>query len=174
MNLSLKPNPLIALWVPGMALLIAIFLFSPSYYNLISNQNISLSVGTVTIIMIAGSILGFIIGEVLDSIRDLLEGYCYDKICHATHEINWDFFYNGTKDEVENLEEWYFTYYELDSNLYIGIIVLFVLGCCGLISIPNIFIVLLSLVFIILFWDSMILRGEIKKHTHSKKKTDII
>ena len=96
MNLSLKPNPLIALWIPGTLLVLTIAWTCP--YITFQSKDVphllysywdSLNVGLTTLILFIISILGFIIGELLDSIRDIVEEYLLDKFHNL--RINWDF-----------------------------------------------------------------------------------
>ena len=114
MNLSLKPNPLIALWIPGTLLISVIIwtcpiitIYSHNIPNLLQNNWSSVSVGSATLIIFIISLLGFLAGEILDCTRDIIEDCILDKIKQC--RINWDFFFEAEKEKIINLEEWYYT-----------------------------------------------------------------
>jgi hypothetical protein len=143
MNFSLKPNPLMAVWLPGFVTLLAVLYFKKAESPLTSIiPNMDSTLGTLGLIA-----FGFVIGNLLDAIRDILE-WPVDKFS----EINWDFFISGSKDHLQNLEEWFYTWYELDCNLWLGTI-LFVIfrwksvrdSGASLIAVLAVFLIVLSL-----------------------------
>lgn len=175
MNLSLKPNPLIALWLPGTLLVITIIWTCP--YITIQDKNIptlfyeywsSLNVGLATLILFIISILGFIVGELLDSLRDIIEEYILDR--HTLHKINWDFFFEGEKEKITNLEEWYYTYYELDFNSVIGITVIILMKIFLIIHISWVITFILFIPIAIMLTDMRIMRKEIVELTKRVQK----
>jgi hypothetical protein len=175
MNLSLKPNPLIALWLPGTLLVLTIAWTCP--YITIQDKNISklfydywgsINVGLATLIIFIISLLGFIVGELLDSVRDIIEEHIIDRF--KKHRINWDYFFEGDEKKITNLEEWYYTYYELDFNSTIGILIIFILKIFCIVQISWIIILILIFPLSIFFFDMKIMRGEIVRLTNSEKK----
>jgi hypothetical protein len=175
MNFSLKPHPLIAHWVPGF-MVIFIVLFSASNWDytclfskIIPNEATGAR-GALIILTLA--VVAFVIGEFLDSVRDLVVERCLD----SKDPIKWDFFFKGDKNELKNLMDNYFTYYVLNWNLALGIIVssisIILLGLLGLIEPPPCRWILIGLLvtaalLIFFIWDAMELRRDIKKHTSS-------
>jgi len=160
MNLSLKPNPIIALWVPGfLTLTVTLFV---AYQN--GSLNI-LSLSTVIPLYIIGFmviIAGFAVGEFLDTIRGLSENI-WDRICKHKYEINWKFFFDANEEHIRNLEEWYFTYYELDFNLLSGTIIIYILSWFSVIKInctTQIIMIFPSITFLL---SVLFIRKEIKE-----------
>ena len=155
MNFSLKPNPLIAVWVPGFLTLTAILFIA--YLN--ASVALEKLMTTVPHSFLAFWIIiaGFAVGELLDAIRDLSE-YLWDRIC----KINWNFFFDADERHLRNLEEWYYTYYELDANLFLGILVTYVLAWLRLIRIdilPQCIMAIPTLIFLL---GVISMRREIK------------
>jgi len=155
MNFSLKPNPLIAVWVPGFLTLTAILFIA--YLN--ASVALEKLMTTVPPGFLAFWIIiaGFAVGELLDTIRDLSENL-WDRIC----KINWDFFFDADERHLRNLEEWYYTYYELDANLFLGILVTYVLAWLRLIRIdilPQCIMAIPTLIFLL---GVISMRREIK------------
>jgi len=174
MNFSLKPHPLIAHWVPGFTvILIVSFSASNWNYNCLFNKIISNEANWArgVVIILALAVAAFVIGEFLDSIRDLL----VERYLDRKNPIEWDFFFRGdNKNELKNLMDNYFTYYVLNCNLALGIIVslisIVLLWLLDLIKPPACCWILLGLLviaaFLIFFiWDAMELRRDIKRHT---------
>ena len=160
MNFSLKPNPLIAVWLPGFTTLCALILFG--YHDEMSSYlNQSLSSGIVAALSFVAIVFGFVVGELLDSVRDLVEHLC-DRLFPRI-AINWDFFVSGEKQKVENLEEWFFTYYELDANLALGILTVLCLPCLSSVVIASWIRLLLIVLFLIFSLSAILMRGEVKK-----------
>jgi hypothetical protein len=175
MNFSLKPNPLIALWLPGTLLVIIIVWTCP--YITIQDKNIpklfydywgSLNVGIASLIIFILSLIGFMAGELLDSFRDIIEELILDKF--EQYKINWDFFFEGDKEKITNLEEWYYTYYELDFNSVIAILFIIFLKVITVIQISWIIILILIIPIAIMLTDMKIMRGEIVKLTKRVQK----
>jgi hypothetical protein len=115
MNLNLKPHPLVAHWIPGITLcsIILFSVFNWNYKCLIisiapSTQGLAFSVFLLTIV-------SFIIGEALDAFRNSIIEGCLDK--KKKNKIKWDFFCMGEKDEINNIDEWYFTWYAFSVNM---------------------------------------------------------
>ena len=126
MNFSLKPNPLIALWVPGF-LTVTVILLSGHVGGSLSVLN---SITTLPFYAIGFMVIvaGFAVGEFLDTIRDVLWESFLDHLCKGKFKIQWEFFFNGEERHIKNLEEWYYTYYELDFNLFAGEVIVYLLS----------------------------------------------
>jgi hypothetical protein len=184
MNFSLKPHPLVAHWVPGftVAIVLALGYCGWDVRDLLAVPSGSGPAATISIFVV--TILAFVLGEVIDSFRDVLESLL-DKL----DEVHWDFFFWCTGEEQTNLEESYFTWYAFNANLALGLIAaLLLLGVCTLVGVvprptglgvrTATVVVALSLASVfVLAKDAMVLRKEIarltrKWHENEMKKTD--
>jgi len=102
MNFSLKPHPLIAHWVPGFVVSLSIFLWGPrlclesmaSNWNAI-NEKFQIFLGGLIAVVVL-----FVVGQVLDSIRDLIEGKL-DDYC----KIKWEFIRKMDVNDLKKFEE---------------------------------------------------------------------
>lgn len=72
-------------------------------------------------ITLALAVAAFAAGEILDAFRDLIED-----LWDHFQRVEWDFFFEGQKDEVEKLMGSYFTYYVFDCNMSLAIVILLV------------------------------------------------
>jgi hypothetical protein len=162
MGLSLKPHQLVAHWIPGAFPLILIIF---SCLNNSESDPVGWLIQHPVISLPIFAILAFVVGQVLDSFRDLCEwmldlipGYC----------VNWDFFVKNSSEEREKLEATHFTYYVFNMNLAIVLIPASLLAIIidGSIAVK----ILLTVPAIILTADALVLRKEIVKHTNHAKK----
>ncbi|MGD1046719.1 MAG: SET domain-containing protein-lysine N-methyltransferase [Bacteroidota bacterium] len=164
MNLSLKPHPLVAQWVPGFTLLCVIFFVAYLRCHILF-LTVFNELGAPLSIFVA-AVIGFVIGQLLDATRDILEDVWDEKYPPA---INWRFFFDGDSTKLKNLEEWYFTWYSLDANIAIALI-LFIPSNILLMINPElrmVGILVMSIViisFVIFFRDASILRANIKSY----------
>ncbi len=120
----------------------------------------------------AGFLISWIIGRLLGTIRDGFVERLFDSFSQilSGEQLNWDFFFNKDREKVEQLNDWYYSYYCLNINLVIGISSFFVIELvawqtrCEFISPlplgPN---VILLIVMIIFFIGAISLRNEIKR-----------
>lgn len=157
MNFSLKPNPLIAVWLPGFATLLAIVFFQKAEYDQTLGKIISTTDSTFSAIALLA--FGFVIGNFLDAVRDILEELLFDKLSR----MNWAFFVSGREEHLRNLEEWFYTWYELDINLAIGTILFFILRCNAIIEGPCWFVIALIAFFLVLVVSAYFMRREVKE-----------
>jgi hypothetical protein len=160
MNFSLKPNPLIAVWVPGFASLSA-FLYLGWHEKvacLVHHPPSSALIGAFGFVMV---VFAFVVGDLLDAIRDFTEYFC-DRF-FPKHSIKWNFFVAGKKEKVENLEEWFYTWYELDANLAIGILILLILSLFPIMPIPLWLTITLFIMMFIFGLSALLMRNEVKK-----------
>ncbi len=180
MNFSLKPHPLIAHWVPGGLVVVAVLM---AWNDWSVSTVLALFAGDAskaTISIIVLSVAAFVIGEIFDSLRDGRE----------SDDVNWDFFYDASEDEIKRLNESYFTYYVLDKNLVCAISVAWVFfawhppawacwntlschpSCCtGLCFLAVTAIV--GITIWILVRDSKLIRDEIKRHTNKRPRSSV-
>ncbi len=122
----------------------------------------------VTVTIVLFSIAAFLIGEVLDSIRDLLEW-----ILDRKSEVNWDYLVTAPRDQAEQFDNYYYTYYVLNFNLVLAFVVSSVMIPLKVVSLPDWawrpFPVLVTVVAVgILSWDAYLLRGEIARITEEQ------
>ena len=118
MNFALDSHVLISQWIPGFVFVMAVRPLlgnsSPVLKGLIGLDSAGQAISTLAIVVTA-----FVVGQVLDALRDLLE-HLWDR----RHPINWDFFLNAVKDKVDQLKASHFNYYVFDCNMSIGLVIL--------------------------------------------------
>jgi hypothetical protein len=175
MNLSLRPHPLIAHWVPGVVLVVTALL---AYSRWSVSTTLAMFAGDAskaTVSVLVLSIAAFVVGEILDAVRD----------CVADENVNWDFFFDEPSEEkVERLNNYYFTYFVLERNLSSALAVsllIFVvhppewahwwrifsrdLSSFGWFALVTVLVVG---AICILLRDSKFLEGEIERHTKKR------
>ena len=106
--------------------------------------------------------ISFVVGQFLDAIREvILENFVFNRFCG---EVRWEFFFEAKRESLENLEEWFYTWYEMDANLVVALVLA---GIVGLIrGIPIywlIWIGIIVVIAIIFFLDAKELRTYTKK-----------
>jgi hypothetical protein len=161
MNISLKPGPIIAIWLPGFALTMFIVL-SLSQWDLVGlvGEVQSKSGGSFWI-MLAVIAIAFVVGQFLDAARDvILENLIFDRICG---KVRWEFFFEGNKEKLQNLEEFFYRWYEMDANIVVAILLSAILGVFGLIHINILVGILMAFSLIFFFWDAKELRCATKE-----------
>lgn len=163
MNFSLKPHPLVAHWVPGMVILMLVVLsyfnWDYDYFTNICAKNVS--VASVTILLL--TVVAFLSGEFLDTIRDSFIESRFDHF--EAKRVEWKYFAYAPREEVDQLCDFYFTYYVLNMNLSLSLFVSLLLGLCGIISPPHclypwIFWPIVILAIMIFAYDGIIIREE--------------
>jgi hypothetical protein len=172
-NLSLRPHLLISHWVPGMFVLMVVVLshLDWKYGVFIATYAKEGSVVTVSIVLF--SIAAFLIGEILDSVRDLLE-YIWDKILP---EVNWDYLVTAPPDQVERFDNYYRTYYVFNMNLGLAFALSLLMVWLGVVSLPDwacrpSAIVGAVLGLFILLVDAILLRREIARVTKQMSRLE--
>jgi hypothetical protein len=103
MNFFLKPYPLISHWVPGfvVVLIISLLVYKWGPENQAAVKKLA-DLGQF-FSALAFVVIPFVVGQFLDAVRDLLENRWDRK-----SKINWDFFIEGDKDELQSFQEYYF------------------------------------------------------------------
>ncbi len=97
----------------------------------------------------------FFLGSLFDAIRNL-----FDSVIDCKDRIWWDFFFKGEKEKVEQMDGYYFSYYQFDANAAIASFILVpVFICTGL----SWFSLIPAVVGVICFADAVSLRKEIKR-----------
>lgn len=166
MKLELSFHVLLAHWVPGFLLVMAIrpALLAGSSPPLKSLMGLG-APGEATATLVV-AVVAFFLGEVLDAPRDLLEG-AWDQ----RQPVAWDFFSRAAKEEVDKLKASYFTYYAFDCNVSLALVVLVLsLLVAALfrawIGLGGPLIVVPLVIFLAIFvWNARQLRGEIASLT---------
>ncbi len=163
MNLSLRPHLLISHWVPGTFVLMVVVLSHLDWKYGVFIETYAKEGSVVTVSIVLFSIVAFLIGEVLDSVRDMLE-YFWDKILP---EVNWDYLVTAPPDQVERFDNYYRTYYVFNMNLVLAFASSLGMNCLGLVSLPprvwppSVFVSAGLVVCIILIVDAILLRREV-------------
>jgi len=108
MNLSLKPHPLIAHWVPGVVVVVTALLAYSGWSVSTTLATFAGDASKATVSVLVLSIAAFVVGEIFDAVRD----------CVADENVNWDFFFDEPSEKKdERLNNYYFTYFVLERNL---------------------------------------------------------
>lgn len=161
MSINLRGQQLIARWVPGFALVYVVLLtlpgsyqtlFTPLGYTLSTGAPVRLEFNAVEHILVL-VVLALIAGELLDSVRDLLE-HAWDR----WSPINWNYFADAAPDKLEAIKKNWFTSYVFNHNLVIPGMILLLFGTLQL--------RLVGLVAVAVFaGDAISLRREIARIT---------
>ncbi|MGO9272319.1 MAG: hypothetical protein ACLQOO_19175 [Terriglobia bacterium] len=166
MNLALSSHVLMAHWVPGFLLVMAVRPMlldgsSPPLKSLMGSGTPGDAIATLAV-----AVGAFFVGEVLDASRDLLEN-----VWDWFQPVAWDFFAKAGKDEVDQLRTSYFTYYAFDCNVSLALAILllshFVAPLFHVsVNLGNSLVVLFLVTFLIVFvWNGRQLRREIASLT---------
>jgi hypothetical protein len=118
MNFPWKPLQLVGHWVPGFVVLTMLLLADAHVHHAAALwRKITNSLGSDFAIILA-IIIPFVIGQFLDSLRDLGE-HLVDKIS----QVNWKKLKSLSDDKQSRFEDYYFVYYVFNMNLSIGLTV---------------------------------------------------
>ena len=181
MNFSIKPHPFFAHWVPG-CVLVALGLFSIKgwhWHSVTAVFGSNAGEGAAALFFL--SIAALVIGEILDTFRDVVIEGCIMDHC-LKPDIKWDFFFWADANTLNNMIDSYYTYYVFSVNLFLAMFVFLVLGsgACFFPKVfgwikplpdwpcaPNVFASVSYLAVLVLLargaWE---LRNDIKRHTN--------
>ncbi|HWG19130.1 MAG TPA: hypothetical protein VG225_01285 [Terracidiphilus sp.] len=120
MKFELNLHVLIAHWIPGFLLLMAVrpVLIDGASPLLKSLMGTGFP-GGEAITALSLVVAAFLVGEILDASRDLLEN-----IWDRFQGVAWDFFSDAGQDEVEKLRTSFYTYYVFDCNISLALVIL--------------------------------------------------
>jgi hypothetical protein len=76
--------------------------------------------GTMSILVFV--VAAFVVGQILDAVRDTL----WERVFDRFRPLNWKFFFKGKGEDIDKLEAWFFTYYVLDINLFLGLLIVII------------------------------------------------
>ena len=161
MKFALSSHVLMAHWVPGFLVVMAVRALLLSCCPQVLKGLMDNSGEAITILSVV--VVGFFVGEVLDAVRDLLE-HGWDKI----QPVNWDFLVKGGKDEIENFKAAYFTYYAFDCNATLALLIMSVLAF--LTPTPSWARVVLGVFLAIFLVNAILLRKEMAPLTRPEKQ----
>src|SRR5260370_15166046 len=113
MRFYLRPDQLVAHWVPGF-LAIGIVCLAEWNWTKASMNELRAVIGAPSTVL-AVVVAGFAIGQFLDGLRNLFE----EAMCnfHQKCAIKWDFILKMSDRGLGRMEEYYFTYYLFDFNM---------------------------------------------------------
>jgi len=126
MDSSLKPQPLIAEVLPGFTVLA---ILTTSYFAHHLEQLKALislpSAGTIiTALGISVLLISWILGTILDTLRDL----CEELLDRLWFRLDWTFLFDGPSEQIQKLENHWLAYYFLTGNYVIGLSITVVCG----------------------------------------------
>ena len=115
-------------------------------------------------------IVSWIIGDFFDAFREIIIEFIFDR----WQPLWWDFFYKGNREKADQLEDYYYSYYELNINITVAIVFFLISELLFRSTFVKLFpwyvnILILPFIAVIFFWDALILRSEIKKHLDEEK-----
>lgn len=187
MNFSLKPHHIIAHWVPGFLVVFASAILCFLFLGLPLGK--ICATGPLILFIISGVVAG----QIIDAFRMVwIESARWWERCTAP--VDWDFFFRTRDQRLQNLDDFYYVFYEFDVNCLIGIIIV---GCvstilaafliveegwvhfvtlvrntprnCWVLGGMGVLLLLVSAVT--LYRDARSTRKELAKHTGSSLKT---
>ncbi|MHB8302710.1 MAG: hypothetical protein ACYDC6_07745 [Acidobacteriaceae bacterium] len=156
MKFALNFHVLIAHWVPGFLVVMAmrpvlLSSTSPVLKSLLGTDSTNGPIAVLSIVVAA-----FLVGEVLDAVRDLL----LENILDRFQPLKWEFLASGETDKIENFKSYYFTYYVFDWNVSLALAI--AAGLAISMSAPYWTYAVLGIPFIIFVVNAFQLRGEMK------------
>jgi hypothetical protein len=169
MNFAPKAGPLVAELLSGVTALLIIYF---DFHGLSFKEFDELTAGAIAVLVV----IAWIIGTFFDALRNLLE-WVWDCSRFTERELNWDFFFRGDERRLANLDQYYWSFYLLDMDMAIAIVLSLVASACFLTAkmIPAHWyswviwgLLLLAAVFFEI--DGMSLRWEIKKLLNEEAK----
>lgn len=160
MDVSLKPQPLIAEVLPGFTTLcilgVAYLANRPGQFELLARDKNAAEVITAGFATI---LVSWIVGTLFDTIRDILE-----HLVDRWYPVNWEFLFKGSSEDIKKLDESWLAYYFLCGNSAIGLLVS---GICGTFARPvhvaGIWLVTIFVVAVLFALNSVFLRNEIRQ-----------
>lgn len=175
MNIPIKQHQLTSHFVPGLIVLM-LLIFSHYNWDYIRFTNVFANQGAIaSMSILLFAIAAFLIGEFIDTIRDLFE-WLWDLI--PCYKVNWDNLFLDTRKMILKREA-YWTYYVLCCNIVFSMLVCLILFRFNLISLPETvpisrtyWIVAFWVVAVVLQLDAVLLRIEIIKFTKEKPAED--
>ncbi len=160
MKFSLNSHVLIAHWVPGFLVVMTVRSMLSSTSPLGESLRGKAHTGEAIALLSIG-VAAFLVGELLDAIRNVFE-HLWDKF----QPLRWDFFSTGTRDEVENFKELYFTHYVFDCNLSLALLIVLILEILD--SAPAWTCIVLTIPFVIFAINAILLRVKMKPLMETK------
>jgi len=166
MPFSLKPHQLVAHWVPGFVALAFVLLveLKSGHSHL---QQVVEAIGKPSA-GLAFAVTAFAIGQFLDAIRNLVEEFI--EFIAPTCAINWDFIWQFDKEDLERMDDYYYTYYVFDFNLAFALILGFAVQFLPIFSwhLPwwTVWWIIVPAILVFMM-DGLCLRREIVKYSNN-------
>ncbi len=128
MDFALKPHPLMAHWVPGFAS-VSVALLSHFDWNYDSlAEGLAPTDHRAIFNAFVLAVTAFVIGEILDSLRDICE-WGVDYFCGQLFPEDWGQILSTLSEQQRRIfEEHYFTYYVCGANLALASFLVFISG----------------------------------------------
>src|SRR5271169_42938 len=114
MNFGPKAGPLVAEFLSGVAFLVLVYF---DLHGFSFKEIDELSSGAIVLLVL----VAWILGTFFDLISYLME-WVWDSECLTTHAFHWAFFFRGDKDRLANLEHYFWSFYLLDADMAIAIL----------------------------------------------------
>lgn len=117
--MSFSPRQLAAHWVPGFVFVAILFTADKQNgEHLLKFFGCDFNTGIAVVVLAAA---GFVAGNFLDALRDL----CDDHVLGLKDKwkFDWNFLLDLKSDEVQRIDEYYFTWYVFSANLALGLVI---------------------------------------------------
>ena len=112
MNFAPKTGPLVAELLSGVVALLFVYF---DFHGL-SVPEVKLTSGAIILLIL----IAWVLGTFFDMVRNLFE-WCLE-YHFPRYKLNWDFFFCGNKDRLENFDHYYWSFYILDADMAIAIL----------------------------------------------------
>ena len=165
MSFAPKGGPIVAEFLSGFTALLL------GYFALSQHLDQPLLHASAGIAIAASTLMAWLIGSFVDALRNFLVEGLLDRYWFA---INWEFFVKGKQEEVANIEQYFFSFYMIDMDIAIAVVLFLGFGPCILSiiterPIPHFSLgqtILFSIGALIFFLDALSLRREMRKYVN--------
>jgi hypothetical protein len=123
MNFAPKVGPLVAELLSGFTALLLAYFALPQCPASLLHENSVLAAGTLTLI-------AWLLGTFIDAFRNLVVEHIWDWI--PNYKLNWRFLVHGDPTRVANYEHFFLSFYMIDVDMALAIILFVLFGPCVL------------------------------------------
>ncbi len=163
MNFDPKVAPLVAEFLAGFTAVFLGYFALPHDTTRLLSENPGILAG-------AAAIIAWLLGTFVDALRNFVVEHLWDRF--PAYQIDWNFLIRAEPDKVANLERYFFSFYRIDVDIALTILLFLIVGpviLCIITSEPvryyslgrNVVLFVVAAVFSL---DACSLRREIKEY----------